>query len=561
MDLTRARLSFAGPSLPGRLALATVPVIAIAAFYAWPVATLVVRALDPTSFAATFERAGTWDIIWFSAWQAVASTVLTLIVGLAPAWVLARFEFRGRRLLSGLLTAVFVMPTVVMGAAFLALLPDWADHTVAAVLAAHIVFNLAVVVRTAGPLWARLPDDLEYAAAALGASPWQRFRLVTLPLLRPALASASAIIFLFTFTSFGVIRVLGAPGTATIEVEVWRRATQIGDIGSATVLSLLQFVILAVIVAVSTWIQRRAGRALELEPHARRRTQHPTERRWVAATVATTYAICLAPLVALVAASVSTPTGWSLSAWTNLGDTEVRPGIRLGPDPFDAIANSVSTAAWATLFATVTGGLASLAIASARRAGRVLDVALMLPLATSAVTIGFGMLITFDRDPFDWRASWWLVPVGQALVAVPFVVRNTVTVLRAVDPQLQAAAATLGATPNRAWATVVVPFLWRPLSVSAAMAAAISLGEFGATSFLSRSGGETIPIAIEQLVGRTGSTLQARGYVLATLLAVATIAMVTLIDRDGRPAALGSNPSPGRDAGDRLALPAGVQRQ
>ncbi len=155
----------------------------------------------------------------------------------------------------------------------------------------------------------------------------------------------------------------------------------------------------------------------------------------------------------------------------------------------------------------------------------------MLPLATSAVTIGFGMLITFDSDPVDWRASWWLVPVGHALIAVPFVVRTCVGVLRSVDPTMTNAAATLGASPTKAWRATIVPFLWRPLAAGGALAAAISLGEFGATSLLSRSGGETMPIAIEQLLGRTGSILQAQGFVLATVLAAATMVLVVVVER------------------------------
>jgi thiamine transport system permease protein len=196
-----------------------------------------------------------------------------------------------------------------------------------------------------------------------------------------------------------------------------------------------------------------------------------------------------------------------------------------------AVTNSLTNAVWATLFAVVIGGLASLSVVAAGRAGRALDGGLMLPLATSAVTIGFGMLITFDRSPVDWRASWWLVPVGHALIAVPFVVRTCVGVLRSVDPAMADAAATLGASPVQAWRTTVVPYLWRPLAAGAALAAAISLGEFGATSFLSRSGGETMPVAIEQLLGRTGSVLQAQGFVLATLLAGATIVLVMLVER------------------------------
>lgn len=517
---------------PVMAALAAAPVITITVFYLWPFAALVARVVDATVVADTLSRSTTWRVAWFTLWQAVVSTTVTIIVGLAPAHVVARYEFRGRRLLLGLLTATFVLPTVVMGAAFLALLPSSVDRTVWAVIAAHVVFNLAVVVRVVGVLWERLPADMEAAAATLGASRWRVFREVSLPLIRPAVTAAGAIVFLFTFTSFGVIRILGAPGTRTIEVEVWRRATQLGDIGGAAVLSMMQLAVLLAIVAWSASLQRRHSRAIDLHPLIVRRVARSRgERLTVAAVPLATAAVALAPLAALAIRSVSTPTGWSTTAWTRLGRTEVRPGIRLGIDPMSALGNSLQNAAWATTFAVVIGGCASLAIAATRRMGRLLDLGLMLPIATSAVTIGFGMLIAFDTQPFDWRASWWLVPVGHALIAIPFVIRTTIGVLRSVDPMLGAAAATLGATPTRAWRAIVVPALWRPLAVGATLAAAISLGEFGATSFLSRSGGETMPIAIAELLGRTGSLLQAQGYVLATMLAVATIVLVTLVDR------------------------------
>ena len=514
------------------VSLAIMPAAALVVFYAWPFGSLLAEAVTGQAVSDTIGRTQTWDVVWFTLWQAVASTAITIALGLLPAAAVARFDFRGRSLLIGLLTAVFVLPTVVMGAAFLALLPDSLDRTVWAVIGAHVAFNLAVVVRVVGALWEHLPTDMEAAAGTLGASRWRVFTQISLPLIRPAVVAAASIVFLFTFTSFGVIRVLGAPGTRTIEVEVWRRATQLGDLGGAAVLVLLQLAILAVLVVWSTFAQRRHTRALALEPLARRRRARTAgERAFVVAAAGGAALIAVVPLTALVARSFSTPTGWSTSAWTDLGRTEVRPGLRVGVDPVGAIGNSLTTAAWATAFAVVIGGVASLAIVSARRHGRLLDTGLMLPLATSAVTIGLGMLITFDTDPFDWRASWWLVPVGHALVAVPFVVRTCVGVLRSVDPSMTDAAATLGAPPIPAWRATVVPYLWRPLGAGAALAAAISLGEFGATSFLSRSGGATLPIAIEQLLGRTGTTLQAQGYVLATILTLVTVAVVVVVER------------------------------
>ena len=233
---------------------------------------------------------------------------------------------------------------------------------------------------------------MDHAAATLGASRWHVFTQISLPLIRPAITAAATVVFLFTFTSFGVIRILGAPGTRTIEVEVWRRATQLGDIGGAAVLALIQLAVLAIGLAWSTLAQRRHSRALALQPTAERRSaRSPGERSLVAAAAGGAALVALVPLTALVLRSFSTPTGWSTRAWTELGRMEVRPGIRVGVDPVEAIVNSLSTMAWATLFAVVIGGVASLAITAAQRHGRLIDGGLMLPLGTSAVTIGLGM--------------------------------------------------------------------------------------------------------------------------------------------------------------------------
>jgi thiamine transport system permease protein len=279
--------------------------------------------------------------------------------------------------------------------------------------------------------------------------------------------------------------------------------------------------------------QRRHSHRFVRARADRRRRPVGRQRIAVASAVALTTAIVATPLVALVHRSVRFEDGYSLTAWRSLGNNEIRPGLRLGVDPLAALERSAVTAAWATLFALVIGGMAIVAISALGRTGQVLDVGLMLPLGTSAVTIGFGMLITFDAAPFDWRASWWLVPVGHALVAAPFVVRAALSVERSIPRDQAAAAATLGASPIRAWAHTTLPALRRPLAAAAGLAAAISLGEFGATSFLSRAGGETLPIAIERLLGRTGSVFQAQAFALSTILAAMTITIVMLVDRGG----------------------------
>jgi thiamine transport system permease protein len=155
----------------------------------------------------------------------------------------------------------------------------------------------------------------------------------------------------------------------------------------------------------------------------------------------------------------------------------------------------------------------------------------MLPLGTSAVTIGFGLLITMDRPPLDLRASPIIVPIAHALVATPFVVRALLPVLRAIDPRQREAAALLGAPPARTWAEVDLPVLARGAIVGAGFAFAVSIGEFGATSFLARSGTPTLPVAVVSLLARPGAINAGQAYALSVILMVVTALVVLAVDR------------------------------
>ena len=423
--------------------------------------------------------------------------------------MLATYEFRGRRLLQALLVVPFVLPTVVVGAAFLSLLgPAWrrsastcAGSAVAIVLA-HAFFNHAVVVRTVGGLWEGLDPSTEEAARVLGASRWQAFRHVTWPAIRPAVASAAAIVFLFTFTSFGVVRILGGPARSTLETEIYRQTADLLDLPVASVLALLQLAAVVAMLAVHSWLERRqddegrrdagARRGAGCEAAATARGSSPTSRSW---------RVWLGvPLLVLVARSFRVGDGYGLAGWRALGG--VSAGSRLFVSPLEAVANSLRFAAVATVLAVVLGGLAAAALVrSTGRAGSLASTACCsCPLGISAVTVGFGFLLALD-EPVDLRASPWLVPIAQAVVALPFVVRTLTPVLRSIDPRLREAAAVLGASPRRAWLAVDLPLVWRALLVAAGFAFAISLGEFGATVVIARADAPTVPITIARLLG------------------------------------------------------------
>ena len=245
--------------------------------------------------------------------------------------------------------------------------------------------------------------------------------------------------------------------------------------------------------------------------------------------------LLLAPLASLVERSFRGPTGWTLAHYAALGTTG--DGATLSVPVWDALRNTLTTALQATVLALLLGLLVCFVLSRRprRRAGRrtlaVLDATFMLPLGVSAVTVGFGFLITLNRPPLDLRSSMVLVPIAQSIVALPLVVRSLLPVLRAVDPRLREAAATLGAGPWRVLATIEAPFALRGLGLAAGFALATSLGEFGATSFLARPDAPTLPVVIFRLIGRPGATNYGMAMAASVVLALLTALVMGLAER------------------------------
>src|SRR6478609_12125897 len=340
----------------------------------------------------------------------------------------------------------------------------------------------------------------------LGASRFRAWRTVTLPALGPAVAAAALMVFLFTFTSFGVVQILGGPAYSTLEVEIYRQTAQLLDLPTAAVLTMVQFAAVGAVLAVHAWTVRRRETALKLVDPAQtaRPPRGAGQRALLGGVLLTVLLLVLLPLGVLVERSLDTSGGYGFGFYRALGSADANGSTFLVP-PVDAIGNSLRYALAATLIALVIGGLAAAALT--RRAGRLVrgfDALLMLPLGVSAVTVGFGFLITLDEPPLDLRTSWILVPLAQALVGVPFVVRTMTPILRSIDPRLREAAATLGASPARVWREVDLPIVARAGLVAAGFAFAISLGEFGATVFVVRPTKPTLPVEIFRLLGRPG---------------------------------------------------------
>jgi thiamine transport system permease protein len=406
------------------------------------------------------------------------------------------------------------------------------QHTLALVLIAHVFYNAAVIVRLVGGFWSNLNPRVEEAARVLGADRWRTFREVTLPILLPAIIAASLLVFLFCFTSFGVILVLGGPGLATVEVEIYRQAVPFFNLPLAAALSIVQMIFTFGVMAIYTRIQAKTAVPLELRPAqaTQRRPATLGARLVVWGSVGGLLLLLLAPLFALALRSLSLEGTFTLRYYEALFTNPFQSFFYVPPAL--AIRNSLLIAG-ATVTLALTVGLVSAYLLTGRPSAvkSFLDPLFMLPLGTSAVTLGFGYIVALDQPPLNLRASPVLLPLAHTLVAFPFVVRSLLPALRGMNPRWREAAGVLGASPSRVVREIDLPIVARALLVGAVFAFTVSVGEFGATLLLARPTFPTMPVVIYRLLGAQGALNQGQGLAMSTLLMMVCAVGFILIER------------------------------
>lgn len=425
-----------------------VPVVFLALFFLWPVGRMLGLGLDAAAFAEVLGRLRTWRIVGQTLGMALAATVFSVLLGVPGAYVLYRLRIPGRRVLRAFATAPFALPTVVVGVAFRALFDHSGplgflglDQSTAAVICAMVFFNYAVVVRTVGSMWVGLADVTD-AARTLGAGPARAFFTVTLPQLGPAIAAGGGLVFLFCSTSFGIVQTLGRPGYGTLESEIFIQTTAYLDLSHAAVLSVLQLLIVVAALSASSILSARTERALGVVAQRPKRLTRASIPALV--TTAATLVFLAAPLFALVAGSCARggvesaqlpspgPARCRLLSW-HVGGGRSRP---LHPNRSRRRGDRARRRRHPRL-RPVTPAAGALGAHRATPARRRRAPA----LGISAVTVGFGFLITWGR--LADVPTGVIVPLAQAVVALPLVVRSLVPILRAIDPRMREAAATL----------------------------------------------------------------------------------------------------------------------
>jgi len=326
--------------------------------------------------------------------------------------------------------------------------------------------------------------------------------------------------------------VLGGPRLATVEVEIYRQAVPYFNLSLAAALSIVQIGFTFIVMAIYTRIQAKSAVPLNLRSGAavERRPATWGERLVVWASVGGLMLLLLAPLLALVDRSFSLGGDYTLRYYHALFTNPTQSYFYV--PPAEAIRNSVLVAG-TTVVLSLLIGLSSAYLLTGRPGPlkTVLDPVFMLPLGTSAVTLGLGYIVALDQPPLNLRASPLLLPLAHTLVAFPFVVRSLLPVLRGMNPRWREAAATLGASPARVLREIDLPIVARALLVGAVFAFTISVGEFGATLLIARPNFPTMPVVIYRLLGAQGALNQGQGLAMSTLLMIVCAVGFVLIER------------------------------
>ncbi|PKN86564.1 MAG: iron ABC transporter permease [Chloroflexi bacterium HGW-Chloroflexi-8] len=546
-----------------KILLGLIPIIFFVIFYFLPVSAIFTRAIELASNQIKLDQLipRIWQPLRFSVWQAFLSTFFTALLGIPAAYIFARFKFPGKSLMRIITTIPFIMPTVVVAAGFNAFIgPNgWLNvflmkifnlgdppiaiiNTLAAIILAHVFYNTTVFIRVIGGAWAQLDRKLEYASGSLGASRIKTFLKITLPLLRPAFISAFLLVFLFDFTSFAVILMLGGPGFATLEVEIYTQALHLLNLPMAGLLSGIQLIFTLLLTSIYSWTNH--GRIFQLtarDPNeVEKKPDSLIEKLMIISIILLLSVILILPLLSLVIRSFTQINSisaegehldfqFTLQYYQHLFVNE-RQSIFYVP-PVTAIQNSFVIGLITVIFALLLGYLASRTLSMNTKFVRIYDALLMLPLGTSAVTLGLGFLLVFNKPPIDVRSFPLLIPIAHTLVGLPFVIRIIQPALVSIPEMYTQSAALLGASPWKIWLNIELPILSRAFVSAGIFAFTISIGEFGATTFLSRPDLPTIPIAIYRYLSQPGVMNYGQAMAMATILMVICAMAIFLVER------------------------------
>lgn len=519
-------------------------------------------------------------VIRFTIEQALWSSLLTLLLGLPAAYLLSQHDFPGKSAVRALFTIPFVLPTITVAIGFILLfgkdgiVNDFLDlfwerkkllYNLQAIVLAHAFFNFAIVVRLVGAAWSGIDRKLEDAAASLGASQWERFRRITLPLLLPSILASMILTFMYCFMSFTIVFILGDVSLSTIEVEIFTLNTTFVDYELASALAIIQLLFtllfLYLYMAISSRLPDAVSDAdLKVGSGSRNKSQgmksvrelfqglRGSIRSWrsvkpgavfqprriaIAGYVILIGVLILGPMLEVVRHSFIVREGgtdhYSLQWYRMILNASTSPA---GVSPVDAIINSLFFAFMTIVIAVPLGTAIAYAMHGKEFRGKnLLGAMFMLPLGISAITLALGLLRGYSTGFLVLNGTWYGIVIAHSILAYPFVMRSVSSTLKSLNPRLKEASMSLGADRMITFFRVELPLILPGIVVGAIFAFSISMGELGATYMIHKPEYATLPMVILRY---NGSRDFGVGIALSVILMLIVFISFLSIEKAGK---------------------------
>ena len=479
-----------------------------------------VAGFDVTTWLSSLDKNFiSQGVLEFTLFQAFFSTVFTLLIGIPIAWQLGRYEWPFQTFIRSLLTMPFVMPSIVAAMGFLHIIGENgldirkdSETWLTVLIIAHAWFNLSLVIRFCEPVLSTLDPSLEEQIRLLpsGRTKWGRFRHLWYPLMIPSIAAAACMTFVFSFTSFALVKWITL-GENTLE-------SMMADIGSSAGIqgymisknevilasSLIQFTILLFSLWLMSWLQNKRQNLLPTSSEKIVKKRNPSG--WLIIFPAVCFAILPLATIAISSFRVTeTNLDSSRTYWSTDGWSYAFSATNSLPSAWDALYNSLGYAMVCLAIALPLGWILAQTIRDLEKTkpkiARVLDVFTMLPFAVSSVMIGLGVMLGMIKINPEFFYSIWITPVlAHIMITTPFVVRIMLPAIRSLDDKYDECAQTLGLSKLKRFFLIKVPMLRGSILVAAIFTIAMSLGEFGASWVVTRnSDWTTLPILIDSI--------------------------------------------------------------
>ncbi len=475
----------------------------------------------------------------FTLWQALLSTVLSVIPGILVARALARqAEFPGRAAIVWLFGVPLALPAIVVALGVLALLgragmfadalsaisgEAWSGvYGLSGILVAHVFFNMPLAARLFLEAFNAIPADHRRLEAQLGIRAWTAFRLIEWPAIRAALPGVAMLIFMLCVTSFTIVLILGGgPRATTLEVAIYQALRFDFDPARAVTLTFIQLLLTVVVVIAAARLGASlSGEAFVSVSSGKGVSATGMERVFNAAVLLIGFLFVAGPMAAVVIA------GLRADLARLAGEASVHA----------AVATSLILA----LCAAALSVMLSLALVSTRKTlelrrdderpglfERATDQGAALVLVIPPIVIGAGWFILLRHTGSVFAAAPVMVVAVNAVMAMPFA-------MRAIRPAHDSASARherlCAQLDIRGWSRLRLidwPPLRRPLATAFAFAMALSLGDLGVIALFGSEDVQTLPYLLLQRMGAY-RTQDAAG--LALLLGILCFALMMIAD-------------------------------